>query len=324
MNLSQLREACQFRSGYNDASYSPQWNSFINESYREFARTYPWEGLEDLLSVTSDGTEFIVLPPFVDSIVHILNKSFHIPVDRSGSWDREASAIYSQRTVGRVINYDKIGEVPTLRNPSGYVFVQSTHTSDLGSIYITGRVNNSGASGTGLQSVISHFTTNITGTSPLTLTTQFAQILSISKATDTNGDLYFFDAGSTTTTNAHISFLGRYDDEARFKRIQLLYKPSDQTIFEIRFRYKIPPLKADAESPHPSVKSDYIIHKALQLHYQQQQQFSKAQVKGAEATKILQDEANKEMNFDEPYSQIVPLKHDDDPDVWGDGYWRLT
>src|ERR1051326_3194847 len=321
MNLRQLRESCRFRSGYNDDNYNDQWNSFINEAVREAARRYPWDGLEDVITLTSDGTKFLILPPFVDTVIHLYNKSFFIPVDRGGSWDREASAIYGQQTPGRVINYDRIGEVATLRDPTGYLWLKSSHASDLQSLYVTGRINNSGASGTGLQSTISTLAITSTGTSPITLSTLFSQVVSISKTTDANGDFFFYDAGAS---NAHISFLGQYDDEARFKRLQLLYKPADQTIFELRFRYKIPPLKNDAQSPHPSIKPDFTVHHALSLHYEQQQQFSKSSAKSAKALQVLQDEANKDANFDEPYAQIVPQKIEDDPDVWSDGYWRLT
>lgn len=305
MNLLQLRESCQFRSGMNDSNYDRQWNSYINRAIREFARVQPWEGLEDLLTITSDGTEYLILPPFVDSVLAITNLTQRTTVERTGDWDREATSIFADRTAGTVINYDKIGTVPALRDPAGYLVVRSTHASDLGALYVTGRANNSGASGTALQSTVSTLSFNATGTSPFTLSTLFASIISISKATDTNGDLYFFDAGSS---NAHISFLGRYDDEAAFKRIQLLYKPSDTTQFRIRFRYKIPPLKDDTQAPHPAVKSDFVIEHALALYYQNREQFTKANAQRGDATKVLQDEAHKEQNFDEPFSQIVPQR----------------
>jgi len=321
MNLGYLRRACQLRTGWIGSEYHDQWHNFINEAIREFARVQPWQGLEDVLTVSTDGTEYVILPPFVDSIVHILNKSQHIPVDRAGDWDREASAIYSQRTTGRVLNYDKLGIVPALRDPTGFIWLQSTHASDLGALYISGRVANSGASGTGLQATIRTLSLNGTGTSPLTLSTLFTSIISISKTTDANGDFFFYDAGNF---NKHISFLGRYDSQAEFKRIQLLYKPAEQTLLEIRFRHKISPLKDDAQAPHPAVKPDYVINHAIALHHAEQDQLAKAQNQEQKALKVLQDESNKEQNFDEPWSQIVPQQYDDDPDTYGDGYWRLS
>ena len=303
MNLRQLIEACQRRSGMNDSNFDDHWRTFINQSIREFARVQPWDGLEDFVNVATDGTEYVILPPFVDSVLAITNLTQRLPVDRSGDWDREATSVFADRTAGTVMLYDKIGTVPVLRDPTGYLVLQSTHVSDLSEVYVTGRINNSGASGTGLQSTVSTLAVNATGTSPLTLSTLFASIISISKATDTNGDFYLFDAGASL---AHISFLGQYDDAAAFKRIQLLYKPADQTLLRVRFRYKIPPLKADTQAPPPAVKPDFIIEHALALYQENREQYTKSDRKRQSATKILQDEAHKEQNFDEPHSQITP------------------
>jgi hypothetical protein len=308
MNLYQLRDACQLRTSFNDPAFNSTWNSFINEAVREFARLSPWDGLEDVTTVTSDGTKYLILPPYVDSLVSVMNLTDSLPVERSADWDRTSPAIFAQGTTGRVINYDKIGIVPALRDPSGYAWFQSSHASDTQTLYFTGVVNNSGASGSGLQSTLQTLSVAAAGTSPVTLSTLFSRFTSISKTTDSNGTFYFYDAGAS---NAHLSYLGPSDGESSFKRLHLLYVPAAQTLFQLRFRYKIPTLTADAQAPHPSVKPDFVIHHAISLFWGQQNQLSKAAAVSQKAGKILQDEINRDHNYDEPYSNISPLLYND-------------
>ena len=305
MNLLQLISECELRSGWNDTNYHVSWRSFLNEGVREFSRRYPWPGLEDFAQLTSDGTRFLILPHYVDTVISILNRSQNMPLERSGDFDREATFPQANRTAGTASAYDKIGVVPVLRDPTGLCYLRSTSASDTGapSIYLTGYVSNSGASGTGMERTISTISVTPAGLSSVTVTTLFAQILSISKTTNTNGDFFIHDAGDS---NRHISFLARYENEAAFKRVQLLYVPNAGTLFEVKFRHKVPPLTQNEQSPHPSVESDFIVHYALGAHYRHQQQFTKGQIQDAKAVQVLQDKAHKDQNFDEPWSQILP------------------
>ena len=313
MNLLNLTEACENRTGFNDPDYRPTWRSFINEAIREFSRKYPWPGLEDLITVSADGTShYLVLPHFVGDIVAILNETQNNAVDRGGDWDREIPAIYAQRTGGRVVQYDDVGKVPALADPTGYVYFKGDESGDgsWGQVYVTGYINNSGASGTSLQRTLKTASVNMNGLSPVTLPNQFASFVSISKVTDTNGDFYFYDAGNS---DKHISWLGRFEDEANFKRIQMMFKPAAETLLRIRYRHKIPPLKANEQSPHPSVDADFVTREAVNYHWRSQHQFTKAQIERGDAVATVQDVINKELNFNEPFSQIIPWREPRDP-----------
>ena len=310
MNLGELISICEQKSGFNDSAYRPRWTSFLNEAIREFSRRFPWDGLEDTVDLKTDGTEFLILPHYVDTVVGILNFTDIVPVDRGANFDREATAQVIQGTGGQVRYYDRAGEVPVTKDPSGYLWFASTHASDNLAVHITGLVANSGASGA-LERTFKNLSLNATGTSPLTLTTLFAKIFSISKATDTNGDFYFFDAGAS---NAHRAYMAAFETESKFKRLRLLYKPEAGKTLQLRFRYVIPPLREDEQSPHPSVKPDFITQKALAIHYGEQEQLQKAQITDANATRLLDAEINKDENFSEPWSQISPFDVPDDFD----------
>lgn len=305
MNLLKLIELCEARTGFNDTTYRTTWQKFLNDGIREYARRYPWPGLEDLMTVSTDGTEFLILPHFVDTVVAVLNKSQNVPVDRTGDWDRESPAVYAQRTLGTVYNYDDLGQVAALRDPTSYIYYRSTHILDVvsDSVYITGYVNNSGASGTAIQRSVRSELLSITGVSPVTAGELYTSILSISKLSDLVGDLYFYDSGDS---NRHLSLIPGKQPKASFKRIQLRYKPAAKTDLLVRFRHSIPPLSNDAQGPHPSVDTDFVVRYAIGMHWRGQHQYTKAQIEGAEATGMLQDIANKQLNFDEPWQQVVP------------------
>lgn len=315
--LGSIIEACEFRTGWTDSAYRSRWREFINSAIREYARRQPWDGLEDTITLVADGTRYLLLPHFVDSIVHIVNKTSKLPVNREGDWDREATGPYVDGTAGTTIAYDKIGIVPALADPAGYAVLQSTHASDLQTISFTGLVATSGASGTGLGSRMGALSVSASGTSPVTLSTLFTRFISISKVTNSNGDFFVFDAGAT---NRHIAFISRYETDSRFKRLQLMYVPSAGTLFEIKFRYRIQPIVLDEQSPHPAIPFDYIVSEAIAIHYREREQDQKAAIKSGEATRVLEGEAHKDNNFDEPYSRVIPqFPIDPDcPDYFGE------
>jgi len=308
VNLAKLVEECERRSGYNDVNFRPYWKTYINQALREFARAQPWAGLEDLLTAYADGTEYLVLPYYVDTVVSIFNKTDNLPVRSLGGQSDNNSAAYGQRTEGPVREYCKLGETPTIRDPTGYMTFQSSHASDMDWIYVTGLVANSAASGTALGIDMRTSRMLATGLSPVTLDLLFSKVISIGKTTDSNGAYDFNDQGSA---NFRVSHIERYDGEAVFRRIQLFYKPTAGTQFEVKFRYRILPLRDDAQVAPPAVKSDYLIASALGQYYQHHDQFQKAMVMTGAATKIIEAETNREENFNESESRMIPYVPDD-------------
>lgn len=219
---------------------------------------------------------------------------------------------FSQGTTGRVYEFDHLGEVPTIREPSGHLWFQSTNTSDVTSVFITGLVNQSGASGTAMERAYKTVSATSSGTTPVTVSTLFQKVISISKATDTNGDLFFYDAGAA---NAYASILTAHKHQAAFKRLQLRFVPDTPTDLRIRFRHEAPELRDDNQSTPPGVQRDFVIEHALGLHYQEIEQFSRAQAQFAQARGVVDSAGNKEENFGEGYSRIIPqYESSDDPD----------
>jgi len=317
--LAQIIEACEFRTGFKDSSYRTRWVEFVNKAIREYSRRQPWEGLEEVLTLVADGTKYLYLPHYVDTIVHIVNVTSRIPLTREGDWDREATSAYVDQTAGTAIAYDKIGTVAALREPTGYLVLQSTHASDLQTICFNGIAANSGASGTALTDSFTTLSVGATGTSPLTLSTLFTHIVSVGKATISNGDFFVYDAGASMK---HTAYINRYSSDSHFKRLQLLYVPAAGTIFELRFRYKVPPIALDEQSPHPSIPFDYLVAETIATHHREREQDQKAALVSNEATRLLEGEAHKETNFDEPYSRIIPQTwiDPDSPDAYGNSW----
>jgi len=305
MNLGQLIEACEYKSGFNDSAYRPRWINFLNEALRDFARRQPWAGLEDTVDLTTDGTKYLVLPQYVDTVVSILNMTDKIPVDRSGNYDREATYEETSGTTGRVCNYETLGDVPVLRDPTGYVWFKSSHASDIQTVYFTGLATNSGASGTALSKAYTTLSIQAAGVSPVTCTTLFASFISVAKSTDSNGDFFFYDAGDS---DKHVSFISKHETDARFRRLKLFYPPNATKSIRVRFRHYAPPLRDNAQSPHPSVKPDFLINYAIARHWGEQEQLQKEQLADNNATRLLEREVNKDTNFNEPDCQIIPWR----------------
>lgn len=318
MNLGQLIEACEQRSGMNATNYKPQWRSFLNEGVRRFASQHPWPALEDYMTLTSDGTKYLLLPQYVDTVISLLNTSDRNPVDRFTDADRQFPDEISAGTTGRVWGYDKIGIVPVIKQPANYITARSDSASDTGiAVHATGYVAASGSSGTGLAKYLTTASITLSGVSPVTLPANFTDFVSISKATDTVGTIFFREPGGSPA-NRTISMIPWYETDAAFKRIELIYTPSAQTLFTLRFRRKIPPLVSDTQAPPPAVDADYLIQHALSCFWKHQQQFTKSEVLSTERDRILAARIQKEQNFDEPWNQITPIVDcaDRDPTLW--------
>jgi len=321
MNLRALRIECETRTGYNDTNFQSRWRDLINAAIRKFARKYPWPGLEREISVTLAANQrYAYLPHYVDSVTSLLNTTDNVPILPGGNWDKQNPSVHSQLTTGTPWEYRKAGDVASTGDPSGYLWFKSSHASDAHNIYVTGYAAVSGGSNTALQTVFASEQIQAQGVSPVTLTTLFTSISSIARASTSNGDFFFFDAGAS---NAHVSAIPASEIEARFRRLEFLFVPSAAKSVRITYIPRLPRLVNDNESPHPSVSSDVVVELALGLFNRWQQQYQKASFHEAEASRAAQEEAHKEENFSEPFNVIqpeIPGVNDPSSDYWRGSY----
>lgn len=320
MNLGSYLREVEGRTGYNDSTFQERWRRYINAAIRDFARKFPWPGLTREWSTTLYANQrYLVLPQTIDHITDILNTTDKLPIFPRGNWSKQAPVIYSELTTGRPLEYEKAGQVAVTQDPSGFIWFKSSHASDLNPVYVTGYAAASGGSNPAFTLLEQTVKLNAQGVSPVTLTTQFTGIVSIAKATSTNGDFFFFDAGNS---NTYISFIPAAEQDATFRRIEFLFVPSANKSVRIKYIPRIPLLTDDTQSPHPSVKPDYVIEKAIAIFQRYQGQYQKGQYHDAQGADILGSEANKEENFTEPFSQIqpeVPGAWDPDSDYYRGG-----
>lgn len=321
MNLGSYIRELESRTGYNDSVFQERWRRYINAAVRDFARKFPWPGLaREWTTTLYSGQRYVVLPHIIDHITGILNVTDQVPILPTGNWEKQAPVIYSNLTQGRPLEYENAGQVATAGDPSGYIWFKSSHASDVNPIYITGYVAASGSSNPAFDLVESVLSINAAGTSPVTLTSLFTGITSIAKATSTNGDFFFFDAGNS---NGYISFIPASEQEAAFRRLEFQFVPSADKSVRIKYIPKLPFLSDDTQSPHPAVRPDYVIEKAIAIFQRYQGQYQKGQYHDAVAADTLASEAHKEQNFSEPFSQIqpeIPGTYDPDSDYFRGGY----
>lgn len=322
MNLGSMVRECEIRTGFNDSEFQARWRIFLNDSLRDYARRYPWPGLEKELTTTLRASErFLVLPHIVDQVVSILNVTDRSPIIRKGEWHREAPSVYANLTQGRPLEYDLAGIQAVQANPTGFIWFNSSNASDVDTVFVTGFAAASGSSTPTFDLIQQTVSTQADGTTPVTLSTQLTEVISISKVTSTNGDFFFHDAGNS---DSYVSFIPASEQEARYRRLQFLFVPSADKSLRIKYRLRLPTLVDDTQAPHPSVKADYLIEKAIALFQRYQTQYSKSQFHDAEAEATVAEEANREENFGESFSQIIPECPPgtcDDPDTIGSGNW---
>lgn len=315
MNLLRMIEECEERSGFNDSGFRATWTKFLNAGIRDYARKYPWPGLEDTMDVVTDGSLFLVLPHYVDQIVSVVNLSDNLRVDRLGNLDKRFPGVYSDRGGGTPLYYDDMGMVPTRADPTfgDGIQVRSATNADSGASFVVsiqGYGRNTSYSGTALESVrISEQLTLIGTTLVDSGDKRYTRLISISKQSDTTGQVEILDK----TSGDVISIIPRFEQEARFRRLRFLYAPTAGTDIEIRYRHALPRLRLDEDTPHPSVDHDFVVQRALSLFWRSQHQFTKAQVEAGDSLSTLQDTANKIRNFSEPENRIVPYV---DPDTY--------
>ena len=308
--LGKFIDSCEHKSGFKSSEYRPTWIQFLNESIREFARSQPWPALEDFVDITAD-SKFFTLPHYIDTVISVFNVTHKHRIDREGDWDRNSPTIEADNTGGNVIAYDRVGYVALSKDPVGYVWFKSGHASDTQTISFSGLISNSGASGA-LEKTFASSSVYASGTSPVTLTTLFTKFMSLSRSTESAGDFYFYDAGDS---NRLIGFIGKDEISSAFQRLQLQYVPTSPQTLRVRFRYKIPRLVSEDSAPPPGVSDDFIVNYALSLHLSEQEQHAKAQAQEAKALRVLEKEANRDENFNEPHSRMCPLI-DTSPDDW--------
>lgn len=320
MTLGQLINFCEDRTGFRDSGFRGIWRGYINAAVRDFARKHPWAGLERQLDITLlAGERLVTLPHHVDHVRAIINRTDNMEIIARGNWENQAPSSYAQRSTGTPLEYRDMGLVATARDPSGYIFFHSSHASDSFTIFATGYAAASGSSNSTFDTILQTTSADASGTAAVTLPVQFSQVISISRATNSNGNYFFFDAGDS---NRHISYIPASELEARFRRLEFMFVPNVNKTLTIRYIPVIPNLIDENQSPHPIVKPDYILEKAIGLWQRYQSQYGKAQSHDAAALETLAGETNKETNFGEPISFLAPefpATADPESDYYRDG-----
>jgi len=321
MNLGALIDACERRTGFNDPFFRTEWRDFVNEAVREFARRYPWPGLEDEFThVAPGGQRFLTFPGYVEDILDLHDLTNHAHIDRDGEFGRQAARTFSQNTAGRPVMYEPLGDVAVLNDPVGFVHFRSANESDTSVVFVTGLAANSGASGTPLDWSQQTVEASANGQTPVTLSTLFTRITSVGRETNTAGDYRFFDAGAA---DAWISVIPAAELDARFRRIQFMRVPNTAVSLRVRFRHRVARLVTEAQAPPPAVDDDFVINQSIAIYQREKEQFTKAQVYEQKATGVAATRSNKEANFGESHNEIepfLPLGGVVDDDNWRGGW----
>lgn len=243
------------RAGRTDTTFLTTLRGFLNEAVREWARKRPWIGLKRRLRMPTNGTRFLVLPSFVERPMELFDVTNASPIMPGANWDYEYPGAHADLQSGQALEWQDMGTVAAVTDPSGRVVVLSSSSADT-SIEVTliGRTRDTAASGTALEYLWTHEDLTLLGTSPVTSTNLFDELTTFSKSTNTAGTVTCRAASGALP----LSRLGRFDNEARYRRLELMRIPAAGSVIELTVQVRPDSLDNDNQSPHPSIDEDFL------------------------------------------------------------------
>lgn len=298
---SKLTTQIQNLSGKNESSFQTTIHGYIDAAIREWARLRPWPSLQRDITLYANGTRYLTMPPYVELPLSIFDVTNVSPIMTGAHWDEQYPGSYAQNTVSRAIEWQDAGYVATTYDPMGYLTIQSSHASDTATIYFEGLIPDFSASGTPMANFVVQDSLSLDGSTPVTCTYNFTEVLSIGKGEDTNGYITVNDS-----TRSAVARLGRYEHRSSLRRVQFMRIPTAGTEFRVRVLLKPPTLEADAHALHPSIDEDFVKWYATSLVLYQIGERQAATLYESKAQKKLEDSYLREFNFGDNRIQLIP------------------
>jgi hypothetical protein len=287
--------------GRPDTNFQGTLQDFLNQSIRDWARKRPWASLKRRLTVYATGSRFLILPSFVERPVQVFDVSNIHPVESGGNWDFEFPSALATQTNGIPIEWQDMGTVATISDPSDYISVESDNSGDTEEIRISGFSHVSEASGTALEYEVVHESIALSGTSAVTSTHNYVEVLTIGKANDTTGKVSVRSGGSL------LARLNRYETQARYRRIEFIRVPNSGTQFEITALFKPNELEHDSQTPHPSIEGDFLLWSTAGFGLMSigERQAGLFYLQKAQA--ILEQTDFRDKNFGDQFHRMIPI-----------------
>ncbi len=238
-----------------DPSFRERALSSLDEAQQWYASQVPWDGLkrnEDFFV----NSEFLILPDRVNKVIRIGDRTNSRELDPGEFFERRVSGAYFQKTTGAPQEWRDRGFVSTVKplSADAQLFVSST-VSDGIAIQITGRVNDTTASGTALELFEARESLTLGGAT-LTSANSYRRVISIQKDKGTAADILI-----GTANEGLIARIPSWEARPMYRRVQFHPVPTGQTL-DVGYFRRPDRITSENDALEPSVNEEALMWRA--------------------------------------------------------------
>jgi hypothetical protein len=307
MNLGTLITEAQRLAGRVDTDFRTRTRRWINEAQEQWALEIPWASLERIETFVTNGTKDMLLPPRVLQVQWIGDRTNKYPLDPGRFPQREFPYAYFGGTAGRASFWRPLGVSPVSRALAAASTVQvQTATSDSFSVYVSGTVLDTNASGTPDEYHLAEEEINVTSSGPHVSSNTYVRVETIGKDDITTSDVVMRDSSSNV-----IARIAAHAYDVKYPKIELLYVPSAGVQLDVGYIQRPQTLFHDYQIPNVSIDREYLIWYAAGMIHAAQGQEQNSAIKIARANEILQRRVDKDKLHGEKDFRSLP-----EPSYW--------
>lgn len=291
----------QYVDRAGDASYTSRVVSALDEAIQWYSERAPWDGLRDIETFISNGTEYLALPDRIRRVVDIGDKTNNRYIPAGEHFLQRRPGQYLERTSGNVCEWRDMGTVPLITHPNGSALKFETTVSESFDVSIAGTVRDTGASGTALEFYEAMETVSMDGTVK-TSANVFEEVTSIQKEKNTAADLKIF----FSSTSEPVSRIPNWETRPLYRRVQFSPVPTAGTALELQY-YRRPNRITDTDAALDSaINQEAVVWKAVELVSLLESKIDLAQLARARAEEVVRNRKEVEENFGERDHTIQP------------------
>jgi len=314
MNLLTLVTEAQRLAGRVDNTWNSRTKRWLNDALKQWATDVPWPTLIKEEVFVSDGTEALILPQRVSTLLWAGDKTNKSDIKPAKYWDKEYPSSFFGRSSGKAEFWRSVGTVATVREPTYGKINVITSATDQTTVYVEGLTVNSDASGTADYYHFASETIAVPGVAAVQSANDYYRIDTIGKDDYTTGDFVVWDSSSNVLARIRAKAT-----RAEYQKIEFIHKPTAGT--EIYVQYLAAPavLTENYQIPHTSVNTEYLIWSAAATIHDAQGQAQEAELKRRHAEEILERHIHKLKSYgDKDYRALPEYSYwnfDDDYEV---------
>ncbi len=295
-----------------DAQHRERARVSIDRAVRYYAERVPWPSLIRTETFSADGTEFMVLPQHVRTVITIGDKAAREYVEPGTHWEKQYPEWqFGNKPTGHAFEWRHEGWVPVINPPGDPQAVElNTTATDSQSVYVHGLALDTAASG----SVLQYFSTReivVAQETPVASVNLYKEILGIEADTvDKNNAIIVRYADGTLAARIEAN-----ERHSRYQRIAWLGTPAEGS--DIVVRYFADPAKIVSESQQidPQVDEEFLVWRVAGDMHWMNQEAQASQAAWGKADSRIKERLNAENAHGDKLIQAIPYAPMLDPDI---------